>query len=238
MRSGELQFPPEARWARVALESGERLSSQEESEIIRACQAGDFSGFGLLVQRYRRLVWSAVDACGIEESQLEDVVQGAFMRAYEKLGSFRFASGFSSWLWRLSRNHALSQRRYLQRRPSPLSLEGLRQNRTAGPGGAGPLAAQAVGAGLAALSDASSAGADPQAQYTQAARQAALRSMLASLPADQREALNLYYVAEYSYEEIAQALSLPINTVRTKLYRARQRLMQIAAERGWDSLTE
>ncbi len=228
LQPGELQLAAASRWARYSPEAGEALSAEDELEILRECQRGDWSGYGLLVQRYRRLVWAAVEAVGLDPAQSEDAVQGAFVRAYQKLNTFRFRSSFSSWLYRLARNHALSCLRTAQRRPRPISLEAMRESGAKLDAASGPATA------LDLNEQHSGAGHDPQALYALAARQGALRAMLQSLPSDQREALNLYYVAEYSYEQIAQALRLPLNTVRTKLHRGKQRLMQLAVERGWN----
>jgi RNA polymerase sigma-70 factor (ECF subfamily) len=215
------------RWSSIAPEAGERLSPAEELELLRDCQAGDWSGYGLLVQRYRRLVWSAVDAVLPDTSLAEDAVQAVFVRAYEKLGSFSFRSSFSSWLWRLARNYALNLRRRHNRRPLSFSLDGLlSQGRV--PRASGPIPNTPAEADL--LIDPAG---DPAEALSAAARQGALRSMLADLPEDQRAALNLFYSAELSYEQIAQVLGMPVNTVRTKLHRAKARLAQLAVERGW-----
>lgn len=218
-------LPSASRWGRLGPDAGEALSHEEEREILLACQAGDSSGFHLLVQRYRRLVWAAVDAQGLDENTAEDIVQGAFIRAFEKLGSFAFRSSFSSWLYRVARNHALGIRRSAGRRPFVFSLEHISE---AAPGGTAAEVQEHAGAFMSA------ADADPQEAYATRQRSAALAGMLAELPAEQREALNLFYAAELSYEQIADTLALPLNTVRTRLHRAKLRLQALAESRGWN----
>src|SRR5437773_11258457 len=91
------------------------LAPDREAAILRRCQAGDWSCYGEVVDRYRRLVWAAVTAAGADEARAEDLVQEAFIRAYEKLYLFSFGSSFACWLYRLARNHALSASRKQRR---------------------------------------------------------------------------------------------------------------------------
>jgi RNA polymerase sigma factor (sigma-70 family) len=208
-----------------ATELGSDPQLAREREVLQQCRRGDWSQYGWLVERYRRLVWAAVDAVCDDPAGVEDLVQEVFMRVYEKLGTYRGESGFSSWLWRLARNHALGQRRRMLRRPRWVSLE-LRS------GNSGTRAGYSV----RDESDlrTSAALSSPDAQYVDAARDAAVRSMLARLPSDYREVLNLYYLGDYTYEDIAAATGLPLNTVRTRLRRARLRLADMARAASWD----
>ena len=60
-----------------------------------------------------------------------------------------------------------------------------------------------------------------------------LDQILSQLPEHYRAVLNLYYIQEHSYEEIAQIQDIPLNTVRTHLRRARQKLMELTGQGGW-----
>ena len=182
-----------------------------ERALIQRCQQGDWSQYGQLVERYRRLVWAAVDAAIDDPGQVEDVVQEVFVRVYEKLHLFGFRSSFSSWLWRLARNHALHVRRKAQRRPTWFSLyhEDGSQRELRGAG-------------------------SPETEYAAEQREAAVGDLLHALPEEYRSVLNLYYMGEHTYEDIAALTGMPLNTVRTRLRRARQRLSELARGNGWD----
>lgn len=207
------------------------LSAERETAIIRACQSGDWSGYGLLVQRYRRLAWAAVDAVLPGSPHAEDVVQEAFMRVYEKLHTFRYRSSFSSWLFSLARNQALMHRRTQSRRHQALSLEELAQSSRPSSDGSSSSSREPS---LSLLeSEGREYAKNPLGTLEQDSRQAALAGMLAELPQEQREALNLFYLGELSYEDIAQTLGLPLNTVRSRLHRAKERLQELASRRGW-----
>ena len=94
-----------------------------EDNILQRCRSGDWSEFGWIVQRYQRLVWSAVDGVVDDKEAVPDLIQETFIRVYEKLHTFKYKSSFSSWLFRLARNHALSYSRRIQRRPRIASID-------------------------------------------------------------------------------------------------------------------
>ncbi|MCH7471880.1 RNA polymerase sigma factor [bacterium] len=193
-----------------------KLTSGQEEALLRRCLAGDWSEFGGIVDRYRALAWAAVDAAVDDKSAVPDLVQEVFIRVYEKLPTFRFQASFSTWLFRLARNHGLSwQRRQgrWSRRVATLDMG----DAGSGAGHGRPIAS----------------GEQPEALYSEGARQRALSGMLARLPGKYRLVINLYYVKEYTYDEIATALELPVNTVRTHLRRGRERLLALSSEGGW-----
>jgi RNA polymerase sigma-70 factor (ECF subfamily) len=182
--------------------------------VLTRCLAGDWNSYGWLVERYRRMVWAVVDAVLVEKSEVADVVQEVFIRAYQKLPGFRFQSAFSTWLYRLARNHAISHLRSRRRRPQTHSID------------AEPAVGTVAHERLPGPSF-------PDADYLEAARQRELTSFLKHLDSPYREVINLYYLGDYSYEEMAELLSVPVNTVKTRLRRARMRLVSLAEQGGW-----
>jgi RNA polymerase sigma-70 factor (ECF subfamily) len=188
------------------------LAPDSEAAILRRCRAGDWSDYGQLVERYQRLVWAAVDAVAPDKSAVPDLVQESFVRAFEKLHLYESRSSFSSWLYRLARNIALSAGRSAARRPVQLMGE--------------PRELE-LGAPPPRRMD------GPAEAYLDSARGRALRALLAELPEQYHEPLALYYFHDLSYGQIAQALGLPLNTVRTHLRRARLRLLELARGQGW-----
>jgi RNA polymerase sigma-70 factor (ECF subfamily) len=191
----------------------EGLTVAHEREILACCRAGDWSDYGQIVTRYRRLAWAAADAVLSGDAGIDDVVQEAFIRVYEKLHTFRGESSFSSWLYRLARNQAISHLRKVTRRPRQSSLDDTEGGR--------------------ALAERLADGDRPDAGYSEEARRQVLNMMVKRLPREYREVVNLYYTSELSYEDIASVLRLPLNTVKTRLRRARLRLSQSAREAGW-----
>jgi RNA polymerase sigma-70 factor (ECF subfamily) len=183
------------------------LDAAREAEVLAQCRSGDWRAYGELVERYQRLVRAAVD-CGQGEHELADLVQESFIRAFEKLHLYRGQGSFSSWLYRLARNLALNRRRAMARRPWA--------------------ALEAAGIGVAQASDS-----QPASAYLRSERPRVLRRLVAELPPQQHEPLARHYFLGQSYEQIAAELGLPLNTVRTHIHRAKQRLQDGARRAGW-----
>jgi RNA polymerase sigma factor (sigma-70 family) len=183
------------------------LDSAREAEVLAQCRNGDWHAYGQLVERYQRLVRAAVDF-GQDEQELADLIQESFIRAFEKLQLYRGQGSYSSWLYRVARNLALNRRRSLGR--------GLRGT-----------------ADSSALSAVQTGETPPATVYLREQRQRMLRTLIADLPPQQHEPLARHYFLGQSYEQIAAALGLPLNTVRTHIHRAKLRLRNGAQKAGW-----
>ncbi|MEO8010234.1 MAG: sigma factor, partial [Dokdonella sp.] len=83
-------------------------SEPEDAELVRRASAGDVRAFEALYRRHSGRVHGAVwRLSGMNPSRAEELTQEAFVRAWQKLGSFRFESAFTTWLHRLAVNVAL-----------------------------------------------------------------------------------------------------------------------------------
>ncbi len=181
-------------------------AAQDELELCRRITGGERHLFGGIVARYQGLVAGAISAQGVPAHEVEDLAQQVFINAYKGLAGFRGEAKLSSWLYRIAINVARQAKRRALARPSTESME------------------QALEAGRQP--------ADPQtaAAAAVAVRNAALAGALAQLSTAQRSALALYYFEELSYEEIAEALELNLNTVRTHIRRGKQQLAELLDE--------
>ncbi|MEZ5338167.1 MAG: sigma-70 family RNA polymerase sigma factor [bacterium] len=185
-----------------------------DEAIIRRCQAGDWSDYDRLVERHRRIVWAAIDGVIDNKSLIPDLVQESFIRAYRKMDTYQFMSSFSSWIFRLARNHAIS---YLRSKAAKLKSTSIDDNAD----DSVPISQRIAG------------GSEPAEEYERQDMRRSLDQILAQLPEHYRAVLNLYYLQELSYEEIARIQDIPLNTVRTHLRRARQKLMELTGQGGW-----
>lgn len=173
-----------------------------DAALVEAALAGDRNAFGDLVARYQdRLFNSLLRMVGSHEDAA-DAVQDAFVQAFVKLESFRGASQFYTWLYRIAMNAALSRRR--RRRPSA-SLDHAKETVGEEP------SSEAAGPEDAVLSH-------ERVEHVQAA--------LASLGDEHRQILVLREIDGCAYEEIAEILELPVGTVRSRLFRARVQLKE------------
>ena len=170
-------------------------------DLVRLAQAGDMRAFEALVVKHQRRIARHVARYIKSADDVEDVVQDVFVRVYRGLASFRGDSLFYSWLYRIASNTALN---HLRRVSPEVPL-----------GDDSP--EERAGEFLPGVSDAA------QPDRTLMAEQIAdaVQRALAKLQPQLAEALLLFEVENKSYAEIAEMLQIPIGTVRTRIFRAR-----------------
>ena len=180
------------------------MNSPSDLQLIDATLSGDTRAFDELVRRYQdRLVHSLEHALGSRDDAL-DVAQQAFVLAWKKLNSFRREAGFYSWLYRIARNVAISR----MRRPkiSSGSLDHLHE-------AAGFEPADAHSESV------------PEYAMLQAEQIQMVRTALQEIAEEFRQPLVLKEIDGLSYEEIARIIDIPLGTVRSRIFRARQELI-------------
>lgn len=171
--------------------------------LIERCLAGQRDAFGLLVERYQnRLFHALMHVLGSAEDA-QDAAQDAFVLAYEKLASFRGQSQFYSWLFRIAFNRAVTEKRKTKRMST--SLDRQRESNGMEPSDVNPAS-------------------EPSYAMDVADRQRRVQQALAELSPEFRTALILKELDGMSYEEIADALEIPVGTVRSRIHRARLEL--------------
>ena len=173
-----------------------------ELVILERVRAGDHRAFGLIIDRHKDAAFTlAVRILGSRE-EAEETVQDAFLRAYQALGTFRGESRFGTWLYRIVFN--LSMTRVNRRRRPHETIESMDDD----------MHAQALDDGTPDILE--------RMEEEEIANRLA-RSMR-GLPERHRIALELFYLQEQSYEEIATIMAVPVGTVKTYLFRGRARL--------------
>src|SRR6476660_6311336 len=180
----------------------------EELALVRAAKAGDDSAFEELVRRYDRNVFRIAQHITQNREDAEDVVQEAFLKAYGNLAKFQEQSKFYTWLVRIAVNEALMKLR--RRKPErTVSLdEDIKTEDDSLP---------------REIADWSP---NPEQQYTQAELRDILDRTIHGLPATFRTVFVLRDVEGLSTEETAEALSLSIPAVKSRLLRARLQLRE------------
>jgi RNA polymerase sigma-70 factor (ECF subfamily) len=179
----------------------------DDKSLVQACRAGQTEAFGALVRRYQeRLYPTLLRLCGGAEDA-EDVLQDAFVRAFEKLDQFQGESSFYTWVYRIAVNLALTgHRRRRVRAPVPS-----RNGRSAV-------------AHCEPIDD--SADADPTTAAERTEQVQIVEDALNRLGAEHRAILVLKDFDGHRYEEISALLKIPVGTVRSRLHRARNELRE------------
>lgn len=153
--------------------------------------------FAELVQRYQNRMFSYAQRMTGSREDAQDLTQETFIRVYNHLDSFRTDERFSPWIYRIATNLCLN---HLKRRKRAAALV-LDPSRQGPPDG-------------------------PEAILEEHEERRVLQEAILGLPEHYRVVILLRHVEELSYEEIAQALEMPLGTVKTRLFRARELLQE------------
>jgi RNA polymerase sigma-70 factor (ECF subfamily) len=179
-----------------------------EQGWIDAAKRGDADAFGHLVTRHQTAVYRMVLRMVRDADDARELTQEAMLRAWLNLARFRGDAPFAGWLSRialyLTLNHLRQQKKYV--RPEDEDQHD------------------------AVIENSRDPDADPLVALLNNEAHHALDTALSELPFEFRIPLLLRVYEEYSYEEIAEALSLPIGTVMSRLFRARERVAQRVRE--------
>jgi RNA polymerase sigma-70 factor (ECF subfamily) len=172
--------------------------AKDDRELIDACRRGDDNAFQELVNRYKDLVFALVSRGSADRARAEDLAQEVFLRVHRGLPYFRGEAKLSTWIYRIVAN-VCSQ-------------------------------SQERGSGAASLDD-------PQKRHLVpgvADRHASdlelrdrLEKAIARLPPNYRLLIGAHYLRGVQYEDLAEALDLPLGTVKTHLHRAKQQLRRL-----------
>lgn len=176
--------------------------TEQDAALVQLAQAGDHRAFEALVVKYQRRIARHVARYIRSAGDVEDVVQETLIRAYRGLASFRGESAFYSWLYRIATNTALS---HLKRTSQDVLL-----------GDDAP--EERPDAFEPGVSD----GEHPERTLIAKQIAEAVQRAVAKLQPHLAEALMLYEVEGKPYAEIAAMLGVPIGTVRTRIFRARE----------------
>ena len=175
-----------------------------ERELIRRSCAGDQEAFAVLVRNNQRRAFALAFRMLNNYDEAGEAVQEAFLATWQGLHTFRGEARFSTWLYRVVYHCCL--RVLEQRKRDTRDLEAL--------------TAQAEH--QAALES----GQEVQSLVTERERQQTIQQAIGQLPGKYRAVLILRHLQDLTYEEIAQTLSLPVGTIKTHLFRARNLLKE------------
>lgn len=166
----------------------------DDSVLVERTRTGDRAAFEQLYRRHRNRIYGLLwRLAGGDAALAEDLLQEAFVRAWQKLDGFRGESRFATWLHRLSANVALSDRRIRMRRVTrETPLEGTVERVIAGE------------------------------RDVRAAQQIDLESAIGGLPERARTVLVLFDIEGYSHAEIAELTGMAIGSSKAQLHRARR----------------
>jgi RNA polymerase sigma-70 factor (ECF subfamily) len=204
----------------VAQEEEPREDGQPgDRELVALAQKGDGAAFATLVERHQRQLYRLAMRMTGSEADAQEVLQEAFLNAYQKLPLFRGEAQFSSWLYRIAANSALMRLRRKRRAPDALGEQPLEL--------AGPRFSAEGFIEPTSTSDWSQR-ADEKLMSSELG--AAIDKAVQNLPEDYRTVFLLKDVDGLSNEDIAHALELSVPAVKSRLHRARLALRERLGE--------
>jgi RNA polymerase sigma-70 factor (ECF subfamily) len=188
-----------------------------ERALIATILAGDVESFQALVEANQTRVYNLAYRMLGNQREAEDAAQDAFTQAYARLRSYNPEWRFKTWIMTITSNLCIDRLR--RRRLEPVSFADFAAPATEGD--ADPIETTFVSA---------DPGPDAVAMTNQ--RKQAVHALLDELPADDRAMVVMFYWDDMSYEEIAKSTGASLSAVKSRLFRARQRMAQSAlAER-------
>ena len=179
-------------------------SAQElDHALVARVQRGDRTAFDLLVRKYQHRIAASLGTYIQDWSEVQDVAQEAFIRAYRAIGSFRGDAQFYTWLHRIAVNTAKNHL-VAHKRRAPTS-------------GIDVADAEQFDAG-ARLRDT----ATPERELMRQEIERTVMRVVGGLPEELRGAITMREVEGLSYEDIASRMGCPVGTVRSRIFRARE----------------
>lgn len=166
---------------------------------MRLCLAGDADAYAALVERYGGRVYNIALRITADADAASDCAQEAFIRSYRALHQYDPALPFGPWLFRIATNASLSFAQRWHAHQTPVEE-------------------------LPEVSEPQESGPEPTAVRKEEV--AEVLAAMAELPPAYRAALTLRHLQQLSYQEVADALGLPLGTVKTHLHRARAALVE------------
>ncbi len=174
-----------------------------DQSLVERVQNGDKKAFDILVQKYQFKLQKLISRYVHDPSEVMDVAQEAFLKAYRALPGFRGESAFYTWLYRIgvntAKNHLISQ----GRKPPNMDID---------------VEDASYLDGESDLKDY----ATPERLLIRDEIEATVRNAIEKLPEDLRVAITLRELDGLSYEEIAEQMACPVGTVRSRIFRARE----------------
>ena len=173
-----------------------------DQELVERVQSGEKAAFDILVRKYEHKLANVISRYIHDQSEVLDVAQDAFIKAYRALPNFRGDSAFYTWLYRIAINTAKNHLVAASRRPPKDDINAEEAEQFD------------AGSGLKEY-------ATPERLALRSELAGTIQDAIEALPEELRVAIVLRELEGLSYEEIASAMDCPIGTVRSRIFRAR-----------------
>lgn len=182
-----------------------------DEDLARSAQGGDLDAFDEIVRRYQARLWSFLFKFCPHQSELEDLVQGAFIKAYNNIHKWRSSGSFKAWLMRVAVNTGYDY--YRKRKNEPISMAQRVENSL----------------DLDLLGNLASGAEEEESSHPNADL---IEQILHELKPEDRLVVTLQYYEEFSLAEIAEQMGWSLSNAKVKSFRARKKLEKILTRYG------
>lgn len=187
----------------IPLELTRQAPDVPDADLVAFVRGGDLDAYGTLVRRHQDAIYRHVRGLGLDHDASLDIVQDAFVKAFDRLGECREGASFRPWLFRICRNLCFDELRNVRRRTT------------------------------VPMSDLESADAIEDPRVATDDLTLTLRAALDRVPADLRDAFLLKHDAGYTYDEIAELTAASPSAVKMRVHRARESLRAFLQRQGY-----
>jgi RNA polymerase sigma-70 factor (ECF subfamily) len=204
------------------METNPRFSSkaQKDFEYVKLAQQGDQNAFAELMARYRDAIYFMILKMINSKNDAEDLTIEAFAKAFKNIDKYSPNFAFSTWLFKIASNNCIDfLRKQKTKQVSIFSTAGEADNNIGG--GVNENTSLSIQSDIL----------DPEESIIKEQKNIILRKVVDNLKPRYKELVELRYFKEYSYEEIAQEMNIPIGTVKAQLFRSRELLYGILKKR-------
>jgi RNA polymerase sigma-70 factor (ECF subfamily) len=186
----------------------DQLESLSDEKLIEKCRQNDRAAFDVLIKRYERPIYHLAYRLAGNYDDAHDIAAETFLRIYRAIGTFQCAVTLPAWINRIVANVFYDTRRHAHRHPS-VSLDALVEK-----------------TGDSVLTAEGSNHPSPEAHAEENEVKTILSDAINALPDYQRTMVTLFHSDGRTYEEIADIMSIPVGTVKSRLNRARLALRE------------
>ena len=181
----------------------ENLNTQSDELLVKKVQDGDTNAYNVLVIKYQYKVAQIISKFVANNADINDIAQDAFIKAYNSINSFRGESSFYTWLYRIVVNAAKTFLESNSKHKNSIDVDS-------------PEFQSIDEQGILASKDT-----PDRIIESQELHEVILKAMN-DLPKELREAITLREIEGMSYDDMAIALKVPVGTVRSRIFRARE----------------
>ena len=183
--------------------------SQSDVELVAAALSGEQRAYGKLMERYRDSIFFMVQKMINNREDADDITMESFGKAFSSLDKYNSDYAFSTWLYRIAINNCIDFSR--KKRIDIISIDNPNDDNE----------------GNKKPQDYETDALDPEENYMKQQRVLMMQNVLSQINSKYRKLIEMRYLQELSYDEIAEKLDMPLGTVKAQLFRAKDLLSNI-----------